>query len=54
MTPASQALNQSRIDWQRSRSGESVRQADGKVKQLWWMAFRFETEWDVGEEKESK
>src|SRR6218665_2419679 len=36
----SQALNQNKIDMQRSRSRESVRQT---VKRLWWMVFGVET-----------
>src|SRR6218665_3896206 len=36
----SQALNQNKIDRQRSRSGESGRQT---VRRLWWMVFGVET-----------
>jgi len=40
----SQALNQNKIDRQRSKSRESGRQT---VRRLWWMVFGVETEREV-------
>jgi len=47
----SQALNQNKINKHGSRSGELGRRAGGHPS--WWMVFRVEMGWEVGEEDES-